>query len=564
MVDAEVRYRETTAAAPYSQPRRGSRRRAELRGLCFSGHAMVDSSFDCDDAIFTFNPWETPRMEPLDADELNDQMRRRREEYHALIERGVTPYAYEFPVDTTAADILAAFQDDAPQRTVSVAGRMMAIRRMGKASFTHIQDSTGRIQLYLKRDDLGEETYDTLRLLDIGDIIGVTGFVFRTRTGEVSIHARSFQLLAKSLRPLPIPKERTDEQGNTVVYDRFTDKELRYRKRALDLILNPAVKDTFVKRSLLIRAVRSFLDGHGYLEVETPVLQPLYGGAAARPFVTHHNALDLRLYLRIADELYLKRLIVGGLPGVYEIAKDFRNEGMDRNHNPEFTMLELYVPYHEYTWMMGFAEELLFTANRAVNNASTSAIGGVTIDFTPPFRRLPMLDAIREYCGENLAGMDEPALRAAAARLHVELDPAWGPGKIIDEIFSERVQEHLVQPTFITDYPLELSPLAKKHRSQPGLVERFELFIHGQEIANAFTELNDPIDQRERFIEQAALRARGDDEAMSFDEDFVETLEYGMPPTTGMGIGIDRLAMLLTGAESIRDVILFPTMRPER
>lgn len=503
-------------------------------------------------------------MEQGHTEDLNDLMRRRREEYNELLERGFQPYGYEYPVDAEAAEILASFEDDKPQRTVSVAGRVMTFRRMGKATFAHIQDHSGRIQIYAKRDDVGEKTYDAVKLLDIGDIVGVEGFVFRTRTGEVSVHAQSLTLLAKSLRPLPVPKEKTDEQGNKVVFDQFTDKELRYRKRALDLILNPAVKETFVKRSQLIRSMRHFLDERGYLEVETPVLQPLYGGAAARPFVTHHNALDMTLYLRIADELYLKRLIVGGFPGVYEISKDFRNEGMDRSHNPEFTMMELYVPYKDYRWMMELVEEMLSTINRAVNGGSTATVGGHEIDFTPPFRRLSMFDAIAEHTGEQLRGLDEAGLRAAARRLGVELEDSAGPGKIIDEIFSERVEDLLIQPTFITDYPLELSPLAKKHRTEPGLVERFELYINGQEIANAFSELNDPIDQKERFMEQANLRARGDDEAMTFDEDYIETLEYGMPPTAGLGIGIDRLTMLLTGAESIRDVILFPTMRPEK
>lgn len=349
-----------------------------------------------------------------------------------------------------------------------------------------------------------------------------------------------------------------------MVFDQFTDKELRYRKRPLDLILNPDVRETFVKRSLLVRAMRRFLDDRGYIEVETPVLQPLYGGAAARPFITHHNALDMTLYLRIADELYLKRLIVGGFHGVYEISKDFRNEGMDRNHNPEFTMLELYVAWKDYRWMMELVEEMIFAINTAVNSASTATVGGHVIDFTPPYRRISMFDVIREHTGEDLRGKDEAALRAAAKRLGVELEDSDGPGRIIDEIFSARVEHKLIQPTFITDYPLELSPLAKKHRSEEGLVERFELYVNGQEIANAFSELNDPIDQKQRFLEQAALRARGDDEAMTYDADYIETLEYGMPPTAGLGVGVDRLTMLLTGAESIRDVILFPTMRPEK
>ncbi|MDT8324568.1 MAG: lysine--tRNA ligase [Bacteroidota bacterium] len=503
-------------------------------------------------------------MEHGQTEDLNDLMRRRREEYHELQQHGVQPYAYEFPVDAEAQEVLASFTDDDPQRDVAVAGRIMTIRRMGKASFTHIMDHTGKLQIYVKRDEVGEDSYKMFKLLDIGDIVGVRGFVFRTRTGEVSVHAKEIVLLAKSLRPLPVPKEKTDEDGNTVVYDQFADKELRYRKRPLDLILNPSVKDVFIKRSQLIRSMRQFLDGRGYIEVETPVLQPLYGGAAARPFVTHHNALDMTLYLRIADELYLKRLIVGGFHGVYEISKDFRNEGMDRNHNPEFTMMELYVAYKDYRWMMALVEEMLFTINRAVNNKNTAVVGGEEIDFTPPFRRLSMFDSINEHTGEDLRGKDEAELRAAAKRLGVALEDSDGPGKIIDEIFSERVEDKLIQPTFITDYPLELSPLAKKHRTEEGLVERFELYINGQEIANAFSELNDPIDQKERFVEQANLRARGDDEAMTFDEDYVETLEYGMPPTAGLGIGIDRLTMLLTGAESIRDVILFPTMRPEK
>ncbi|MFA6234210.1 MAG: lysine--tRNA ligase [Bacteroidota bacterium] len=503
-------------------------------------------------------------MEQGQTEDLNDLMRRRREEYNELLARGIQPYAYEYPVDAEAAEVLESFVDDAPQRIVAVAGRIMTFRRMGKATFAHIMDHTGKIQIYAKRDDVGEENYDMVKLLDIGDIIGVTGYVFRTRTGEVSVHAQTLVLLAKSLRPLPVPKEKTDEQGNKVVFDQFTDKELRYRKRPLDLILNPSVKETFVKRSHLIRSMRQFLDGRGYLEVETPVLQPLYGGAAARPFVTHHNALDMTLYLRIADELYLKRLIVGGFHGVYEISKDFRNEGMDRSHNPEFTMMELYVAYKDYRWMMELTEQMLFAVNRAVNESDTATVGDYEINFAPPFRRLSMFDAIAEHTGEQLRGLDESGLRAAARRLQVGLEDSAGPGKIIDEIFSECVEDKLIQPTFITDYPLELSPLAKKHRTEEGLVERFELYINGQEIANAFSELNDPVDQKDRFTEQARLRARGDDEAMTFDEDYIETLEYGMPPTAGLGIGIDRLTMLLTGAESIRDVILFPTMRPEK
>jgi lysyl-tRNA synthetase, class II len=494
---------------------------------------------------------------------LNELMRRRRDEYRELLARGVNPYPCGYEISDHAGRILADFDDTAAPRSVSVAGRIVSLRRMGKASFAHLQDHTARIQLYLRKEDLGEETYDMFKLLDIGDIVGASGIVFRTRTGEVSIHVKSLTLLAKSLRPLPVPKEKVDDQGSRTVYDPFRDKELRYRKRPLDLILNPEVKETFVKRSRLIRAIRNFLDDRGYLEVETPVLQPLYGGAAARPFVTHHHALNMKLYLRIADELYLKRLIVGGFEGVYEISKDFRNEGMDRNHNPEFTMMELYVAYKDYAWMMEFVEAMIPAVIRAVSETQTLRTRDQQVDLTPPYPRVPIYEAIRTYTGEDLEGLDENGLRRAAERLQVEIDKTFGPGKIIDTIFSKTVEGRLVQPTFVTDYPLEISPLAKQHRSKPGLVERFELYINGQEIANAFSELNDPIDQRERFLAQASLRERGDEEAMVLDEDFLETLEYGMPPTAGLGVGIDRLTMLLTGAESIRDVILFPTMRPQ-
>ena len=503
-------------------------------------------------------------MHPEQTDEVNDLMRRRREEYDELLGKGIQPYAWQFDVDTCSAEAISSYSEEGEPRKVSMAGRLMTIRRMGKASFAHLQDSAGRIQLYVRKDEVGDEAYAIFKLMDIGDVIGLKGHVFRTRMGEISIHVEELELLAKSLRPLPVPKEKTDEDGNRVVFDQFTDKELRYRKRPLDLILNPDVRETFIKRSRLIRAMRSFLDGRGYIEVETPVLQPIYGGAAARPFVTHHNALDLKLYLRIADELYLKRLIVGGFDGVYEISKDFRNECMDRNHNPEFTMMELYVAYKDYRWMMELVEEMIFTINKAVNRKATVKLGEHEIDFTPPYKRITMFDAIKEYTGESLRGLDEDGLRKAAKGLGVEVDNSWGAGKIIDEVFSARVERQLIQPTYITDYPLELSPLAKKHRSEEGLVERFELFVNGTEIANAFSELNDPVDQKERFLDQARLKDRGDDEAMTYDEDYVETLEYGMPPTAGLGIGIDRLAMLLTGAESIRDVILFPTMRPEK
>jgi lysyl-tRNA synthetase class 2 len=490
-------------------------------------------------------------------------MRRRREELEELRRRGIDPYPHAFARTAHAAGILASYKDGEPQQEVAVAGRIVSLRRMGKASFCHVQDSSGKIQVYLKQDELGE-TYEAFRLMDIGDIVGAGGFVFRTRTGEVSVHARTLVLLSKSLRPLPVPKERTDEAGNAVVYDPFSDKELRYRQRYVDLVVNPAVRDVFRKRAALISALRRYLDEHDCLEVETPVLQPLYGGATARPFVTKHNALDMTLYLRIADELYLKRLIVGGFDGVYEISKDFRNEGMDRTHNPEFTMLEVYVAYRDYIWMMEFVEDMLASAARALNGGPTAVVGGVTVDFTPPWRRVAMFDAIREHTGMDLKGIDDAGLRAAAIRLGVSVAPSDGAGKLIDAIFGEKVQPHLVQPTFITDYPVELSPLAKRHRSVPGLVERFEGFCNGQELCNAFTELNDPLDQRSRFEAQAALRAKGDEESQPLDEDFLRALEYGMPPTAGLGIGIDRLTMVLTGQESIRDVIFFPQMRQER
>ena len=496
-------------------------------------------------------------------DELNALMQRRREELDHLRAAGVDPYPHSFERNATAKEIVETFKDDQPQWIVAVAGRIMSIRRMGKASFCHVQDMTGKIQTYLKRDELGD-VYDHFKLLDIGDIIGVEGFVFRTRTGEVSVHAQKFVLLSKSLRPLPVVKEKTDEQGNTVTFDPFSDKELRYRQRYVDLVVNQGVRETFVKRSVILRQIRNFLDAKNFLEVETPALQPIYGGASARPFVTHHNALDIPLYLRIADELYLKRLIVGGFDGVYEIAKDFRNEGMDRTHNPEFTMMELYVAYRDYIWMMELVEQMVHSVAQALNGGASVTLGGNTIDFTPPWQRMTMFGAIEKHTGKQLRGMDEASLRAVAKELHIDLDPKIGAGKIIDEIFSVTVQPHLIQPTFIMDYPVELSPLAKKHRSEPGLVERFEGFVNGQEICNAFSELNDPLDQRARFEEQVRLRERGDDEAQTMDDDFLRALEYGMPPTAGLGIGIDRLVMLLTEQDHIRDVIFFPQMRPER
>ena len=496
-------------------------------------------------------------------EELNALMIRRREELDQLRKLGIEPYPYEYERDAYSADIIGSFNDSGPQSVVSVAGRIMSLRKMGKASFCHIQDAKGKLQIYLRKDDLGD-IYDAFRLLDIGDIIGVRGFVFRTKMGEVSVHAQELKLLAKSLRPLPIVKEKTDEAGAKTVFDPFADKELRYRQRYVDLVVNPEVREVLLKRTLILRAIRKFLDGKNYLEVETPVLQPLYGGASARPFVTHHNALDMQLFLRIADELYLKRLIVGGYDGVYEIAKDFRNEGMDRTHNPEFTMMELYVAYHDYKWMMELVEQMIFSVAVALNGNAKVKLGEHEIDFTPPWKRITMFDAIQEYTGRKLRGKSESELRTIAKEIHVDVEPSAGSGKIVDEIFSVKVQPYLLQPTFIMDYPVEMSPLAKKHRTEQGLVERFEGMVNGQEICNAFSELNDPIDQRARFEDQARLKERGDEEAQIFDEDFLRALEYGMPPTTGLGIGIDRLTMLLTGQDSIRDVIFFPQMKPEK
>ncbi len=501
--------------------------------------------------------------QPHPLDDLNDQMRRRREELDELRAHGVDPYPHVFDRDTDAATALSQFKDEAPPQTVKIAGRIMSIRRMGKASFCHVQDASGKIQVYLKRDDLGTP-YELVRLLDIGDIIGVRGYVFRTRTGEISVHAQEYVLLAKSLRPVPVSKELIEADGTKTVFDPFSDKELRYRQRYVDLLVNADVRDVFVKRAKLISSMRRFLDERGFLEVETPVLQPLYGGASARPFKTHHNALDVDLYLRIADELYLKRLIVGGYEAVYEISKDFRNEGMDRTHNPEFTMLEVYVAYRDYQWMMGLVEEMIASVAMALHGSTTVRVGEQELNFVPPWRRLTMFEAITEYAGVDLTGVDEAGLRAAAKQLHVAVDPSMGSGALIDAIFGEKVEPQLVQPTFITDYPLSMSPLAKKHRSRPGLVERFEGIVLGREICNAFSELNDPLDQRARFEDQMGLRARGDEEAQVLDEDYLRALEYGMPPTAGLGIGIDRLTMLLTNSESIRDVILFPQMRPER
>lgn len=489
-------------------------------------------------------------------------MKRRREELEALKKLGINPYPYEFNRTAFSKEIIESFTDEAPQRTVAVAGRIMSIRKMGKASFCHIIDSQGKIQAYLKKDDLGD-LYDAFKLLDIGDIIGIEGFVFRTKMGEISIHTQKLVLLAKTLRPLPIAKESKDEQGNTIVHDPFSDKELRYRQRYVDLVVNPQVKEVFIKRAGITSTIRKYFDSLGFLEVETPILQPQYGGAFARPFITHHNTLDVDLYLRIANELYLKRLIVGGFDGVYEFAKDFRNEGMDRSHNPEFTMLEVYVAYKDYIWMMAMVEEMVSKVAMTINGSMKVKLGEQEIDFSPPWKRITMFDAIKEHTGKDLRGLNEEALRKVAKELHIEVAPSEGIGAIIDEIFSEKVEHHLIQPTFITDYPIEMSPLAKKHRSETGLVERFEAICNGQEICNAFTELNDPLDQRARFEEQMQQRAKGQTEVQPLDEDFLRALEYGMPPTAGLGIGIDRLTMLLTGQESIRDVLFFPQMKPE-
>jgi len=499
-------------------------------------------------------------------DALTDQERERRSSLAELRALGVEPYPYSFARTRFSDEAAALFEEANPDLhpTASIAGRIMGFRRMGKATFAHLQDEAGKIQIYFKSNELAER-YDLLRLLDIGDIIGASGFIFRTRTGEITMHVESFEILAKALRPLPVVKEETDPvTGEKIVHDAFSDKEQRYRQRYIDLIVNPDIRQTFRARSKIISSIRRFFDERGYLEVETPILQPIYGGAYARPFVTHHNALNFDLFLRIADELYLKRLIAGGLAeGVYEIAKDFRNEGMDKNHSPEFTMAEIYIAYKDYEWMMSFTEELFAEVARTL---STPIQGGdpQTVNFTPPFRRLSMYDSIKEYADRDVSQMNEDELRITAKELSVPLEPGSGAGKIIDEIFSAKVEHHLIEPTFITDYPLSMSPLAKSHRTKPGLVERFELYLNGQEIANAFSELNDPLDQRARFEEQARLRSKGDEEAMVLDEDFLRSLEYGMPPMAGLGFGIDRLTMVLTGESSIRDVVLFPAMRPER
>ncbi|WP_278575591.1 lysine--tRNA ligase [Alloprevotella tannerae] len=498
--------------------------------------------------------------------ELSEQELNRRQSLEELRKMGINPYpAAEYPVNAYSEEIRNNFDDNASPRTVCIAGRLMSRRVMGKASFAELQDSKGRIQVYITRDDIcpsdDKELYNVVfkKLLDLGDFIGVEGYVFRTQTGEISVHAQKLTFLSKSIRPLPVVKEKDGE-----VYDGFSDPELRYRQRYVDLIVNPDVKETFRKRSIIIKTLRDALDEAGYTEVETPILQPIAGGASARPFITHHNSLDIDLYLRIATELYLKRLIVGGFEGVYEIGKNFRNEGMDKNHNPEFTCMELYVQYKDYNWMMSFTESLLERICIAVNGSTETVIDGKTISFKAPYRRLPILEAIREKTGYDLSDKNEDEIRAICKELKMEIDETMGKGKLIDEIFGEFCEGTFIQPTFITDYPIEMSPLTKKHRDNPALTERFELMVNGKELANAYSELNDPIDQEERFQDQLRLSEKGDDEAMFIDQDFLRALQYGMPPTSGIGIGIDRLVMLMTGQSYIQEVLLFPTMRPEK
>ena len=507
--------------------------------------------------------------------ELSEQEINRRNNLQAIKDMGIEPYpAAMYPTNAFSTDIIAEFKDPAtdadgqptePLREVCIAGRMMSRRVMGKASFAELQDSRGRIQVYITRDDIcpgdDKNLYNQVfkKLLDLGDFIGVRGFVFRTQTGEISVHARELTLLAKSLKPLPVVKEKDGQ-----VFDAFEDPELRYRQRYVDLIVNPGVKDTFLKRATILRTMRQVFDEAGFTEVETPILQQIAGGASARPFITHHNALNVDLYLRIATELYLKRLIVGGFEGVYEIGRNFRNEGMDRSHNPEFTCMELYVAYKDYNWMMSFTEQLLERICMAVNGTTEVQIGDNTVSFKAPYRRLPILQAIKEQTGYDLEAMTEDEMRQTARQLGIEVDETMGRGKLIDEIFGECCEGTFIQPTFITDYPVEMSPLTKMHRSKAGLTERFELMVNGKELANAYSELNDPIDQEERFVEQMKLADRGDDEAMVIDHDFLRALQYGMPPTSGIGIGIDRLAILMTGQPTIQEVLLFPTMKPEK
>ena len=498
--------------------------------------------------------------------ELSEQEIIRRNSMEQWRQMGIEPYpAAEYVTNAFSKEIKETFKDDAEPRPVSIAGRIMSRRIMGKASFMELQDSEGRIQVYISRDDIcpdeNKDTYNVVfkKLLDIGDFVGIKGFVFRTQMGEISVHAQELTVLSKSLRPLPVVKYK-----DGVAYDGFNDPELRYRQRYVDLVVNEGVKDIFMKRAAIIKTMRTALDEAGYTDVETPILQSIAGGASARPFITHHNSLDIDLYLRIATELYLKRLIVGGFEGVYEIGKNFRNEGMDRTHNPEFTCMELYVQYKDYNWMMSFTEKLLERICIAVNGTSESTIDGKTISFKAPFRRLPILEAIKEKTGYDLEGKTEDEIRAICKELKMEIDDTMGKGKLIDEIFGEFCEGTFIQPTFIIDYPVEMSPLTKMHRSKPGLTERFELMVNGKELANAYSELNDPIDQEERFKEQLRLSEKGDDEAMFIDQDFLRALQFGMPPTSGIGIGIDRLVMLMTGQTTIQEVLLFPQMRPEK
>ncbi len=497
--------------------------------------------------------------------ELSEQEIVRRQSLQELRNMGINPYpANEYPTNAFSTEIKEHFSTN-EQREVCIAGRMMTRRVMGKASFVELQDSKGRIQVYITRDDIcpddNKELYNTVfkRLLDIGDFIGIKGFVFKTQTGEISVHARELTVLAKSIKPLPVVKYK-----DGVAYDKFDDPELRYRQRYVDLVVNEGVKETFLKRAAVLRTMRSVLDSTGYTEVETPILQSIAGGASARPFITHFNALNTEMYMRIATELYLKRLIVGGFEGVYEIGKNFRNEGMDRTHNPEFTCMELYVQYKDYNWMMAFTEQLLEKICMEVNGCTETVVDGKTISFKAPYRRLPILDAIKEKTGFDLNGMSETEIRDVCRKLGMETDETMGKGKLIDEIFGEFCEGTFIQPTFIIDYPVEMSPLTKMHRSKPGLTERFELMVNGKELTNAYSELNDPIDQEQRFIEQMKLADKGDDEAMVIDRDFLRALQYGMPPTSGIGIGIDRLVMLMTGQTAIQEVLFFPQMRPEK
>ena len=498
--------------------------------------------------------------------DLSEQEIVRRNSLAELRNMGIEPYpAAEYTVTAHTTDIKAEFKDDEPEREVTIAGRVMSRRIMGKASFMELQDSKGRIQVYISRDDIcpdeNKDMYNVVfkKLLDIGDFVGIKGFVFRTQMGEITVHAKELTVLSKSLRPLPIVKMK-----DGVVYDAFDDPELRYRQRYVDLVVNEGVKEIFIKRTKVYSSMREYFNSKGYLEVETPILQSIPGGAAARPFITHHNALDMPLYLRIADELYLKRLIVGGFEGVYEFGKNFRNEGMDRTHNPEFTCMEIYVSYKDYNWMMDFTEKMLEKVCYDVNGTHEVKVGDHMISFKAPFKRVTMLDSIKEFTGYDLTGKDEDEIRAICKELKMEVDETMGKGKLIDEIFGEFCEGNYIQPTFITDYPVEMSPLTKRHRSNPDLTERFELMVNGKELCNAYSELNDPIDQAERFKEQLRLSEKGDDEAMFIDQDFVRALEYGMPPTSGMGIGMDRLVMLMTGQSTIQEVLLFPQMRPEK